>query len=1032
LDALEFGRLNINDELIGCTAINALGKNNTFVISINPNTYGMFLDGGSLEDNATNKLINNKFSSKWNVHQENIGNLGAINFKNINSLQGIANDDFSISAYVKEVKLKDNNSLTSTGRIDLLTVDSFCANIDIQDGLVKEIRNLNGKNIYFLNGGRVNKIYCNNGSDYFYFSDGDVTDSIEVVLANAYFNFTNNAFINANIIGGSKINQLNYYVYNSKIDVDLNQNKATGIGGQIFNINSIIGDKKNFGIITLKNDSNICKLNGKYSGLINDQIYFSNISSILADDSDNIFEIHGSIDSLIGGNQNVYNFYSDGNILGSIQAGEVSNHFNLYAKAEIDGKIFGGNAQNILSYENYNAKITIDLNNMIATGIKGGFENIKTFIGDDLIFGEIISSLQESRWVINGNCSGKIDDTIYFSNIDTLSAIGNSLFHLEANGYIKTISTNVVKSIFYFNGGSANQIECKNGNNYFYLSNPLTSSLFLNEGINTLDYSINPQMNVTLAELDASDSFTSINLINGTNTCNINGNHLGVINEKINFKNISCINGLDSDNIFEINGSIDNLNGGKNNIYNFYSTGNIINEIQAGDISNQFNFFQAAQIDGKIIGRDAQNTISYQNYKQAVVIDLSNNNATGIKGGFENIYTFIGDDLNFGQIILPNEENECIIDGKFKGLINDEISFSNINNFTSGADTSFNLNANGLIGCVNNTDADNKYYFNGGDINKIISTDEGSNTLVFLTEDISKCNVSGGFNTLDYSNYPKEVVVDFSLNSASSYQQDLNSINNVVGAYPNFKTTIIGNDKQDTWVIDNAYQGSFQYENNLITFEKVDEIQGGLQTNYVYLKENGKIKNLISGSLANNVYLQGGDIEGQIVSCGQKDVYYLENNSTITGAICGGSNCQRVLDYSNYGSRIFVDMQNMKATGIAQTICCAKVIIADKDNFGLVYGNDTFSSYTISGKNNFRIDQATFENFDTIKSGGVDTTFYLLLGADIKSIEGDNTHCNTIDYSKYNAPISIDIKNSNGPGIRGSFANIDKIILKQD
>ncbi|MFA6502613.1 MAG: filamentous hemagglutinin N-terminal domain-containing protein, partial [Parachlamydiales bacterium] len=309
LDAAENNILNVNEGLFGCVSINALGKNNSFYINVNPSMYAMKIDGGSLTE-SINVLINTHCSSKWTINSDYEGNLGAISFKNINSIQGAANDDIFISAKMKEVMLKENNNATITGTIDLLTVDSNCCNIDIQDGYVKEINNLNGKNIYFLNGGIVDRIACQNGNDYFYFSNGDVSDSINVDQANAYFNFTYNASIHANINGGSKITQLNYYIYNSPINVDLNTNIATGVIGSISNINSIIGDKKYFGSISFPNNSNICKSNGKYSGIINDTIYFSNISQINAN-GDNLFEIHGYLNSIAGGNNNIYNFYSD-------------------------------------------------------------------------------------------------------------------------------------------------------------------------------------------------------------------------------------------------------------------------------------------------------------------------------------------------------------------------------------------------------------------------------------------------------------------------------------------------------------------------------------------------------------------------------------------------------------------------------------------------------------------------------------------------------------------------------------------------
>ncbi len=345
--------------------------------------------GGKSED----ILIGPEMPSRWVINEHNSGEIGAIEFYNIeNILSGDQNDTF----YIKE-----NGSLD--GLIDGNKGINYLYAPDH-----KNIWHLTGRNEGYIEG----IVRYRNIQNLFGGKKQDL------------FIFANNASIDGRIDGFSASgNVLDYSDYLSSVIIDLYK---------IDNIQEIIGGQGQDSILS-RDVNNTWILFGENMGELEGVLSFSNIENIVGGKSDDIFMIFedarlsgkvegkGGNNIIIGGNiNNVWQITEEngGNVNNAVAFSNVQNilggtkkdHFQFFDNGKITGLIDGTTMKNnIIDFSQSSHSVVIDLNNYI---------NIQTVIGsntNDTLVGKNVHNV----WEIKGENRGNIGD-INFQDIRNL------------------------------------------------------------------------------------------------------------------------------------------------------------------------------------------------------------------------------------------------------------------------------------------------------------------------------------------------------------------------------------------------------------------------------------------------------------------------------------------------------------------------------------------------------------------------------------------------------------------------------------
>jgi hypothetical protein len=243
-------------------------------------------------------------------------------------------------------------------------------------------------------------------------------------------------------------------------------------------------------------------------------------------------------------------------------------------------------------------------------------------------------------------------------------------------------------------------------------------------GANTLDYSALPgPVTVNLQSHTASD---------------IGGTFANISNFIGSASSADTLIGPDAGATWDITGG----NSGSVNGSTFSSFENLT----GGNGPDQFVFFPGGGVSGNIDGGGGSNTLDYSHLTTPVTLNLQNHTATGIGGTFANITNFVGGSGS-NTLVGPNADTVWTLTG--------------LNMFTVNG-----LGFSGFQNLVGGSGADRFVFETGGGVSGTI--DGG-----------------GGNNTLDYSPFVGDIVVDLPLGVATGVGQGVVHVENVTGSIGN-------------------------------------------------------------------------------------------------------------------------------------------------------------------------------------------------------------------------------------------------------
>ncbi|HEY2586240.1 MAG TPA: calcium-binding protein [Tepidisphaeraceae bacterium] len=576
------------------------------------------------------------------------------------------------------------------------------------------------------------------------FDGGNVADT---------FKFLTGGSVSGNVAGGTAANEaLDYSALAGPVTVNLQTHTGAGIGGTFSAISRFTGSA---GADTLigPNANTLWSLNGANSGFAGGLPF-------------------ASFENLTGGSGN--------------------DTFAIRPGASLSGNIDGGGGTNTLTYAILGTPVTVNLANRTASDIGGTINNLQNFVGStgsDLLIGPAGPAVY-SLTALNG---GSITGGFTYSSFENLTGTGNgNTFAFHGGG---GVSGNID------GGGTGNTLD------YSAFPGPVSVNLNGNTATNIVgtfadigNFVGSPSNADTIsgANVDetwtisgansgsvGADTFSSFeNLIGGPAKDNFvflpGGSVAGNIDGAggVNTLDYSALAGPITVNL--TTGTGPGIGGTFANISNFVgsagsdtlvgpagTTAWSITGANAGTVgSNSFSSFEnltggagddtfafqpGGSVSGNIDGGAGTNTLDYSALAGPITINLQTNAAPGIGGVFANITNFVGS-AGSDTLIGPNATTQWNVTGANSGAVsggsiaND--TFSSFENLVGGSgDDTFSI-------------------YDGGSLSGNLDGGPGN-------------------NTLDYSHYTGNVIVNLALNTATGIGGTITNINGIIGGAGN-------------------------------------------------------------------------------------------------------------------------------------------------------------------------------------------------------------------------------------------------------
>lgn len=194
-------------------------------------------------------------------------------------------------------------------------------------------------------------------------------------------------------------------------------------------------------------------------------------------------------------------------------------------------------------------------------------------------------------------------------------------------------------------------------------------------------------------------------------------------------------------------------------------------------------------------------------------------------------------------------------------------------------------------------------------------------------------------------------------------------------------TTLIGNTSPNTWHITGVDSGDL---NGVVNFTNIGILTGGPGADNFDFSGSGSLFGKIDGA--------------------------------------GGAN---TLDYSGQSGPVTVDLSLDFASNIGS--------FANIENFvGSASSNDTLmgpdASWIINGANSGTVNGIPFSSFENLGGSGLSNSFAFVTGGSISGNLDGGPGNNTLDYSGFGGPVTVNLATDTATGIGGRFFFIDSIV----
>ncbi|MCD4699804.1 MAG: hypothetical protein K8R91_04445, partial [Phycisphaerae bacterium] len=543
-----------------------------------------------------------------------------------------------------------------------------------------------------------------------------------------------------------------------------------------------------------------------------------------------------------------------------MNAGNVDGSF-FYTAVE---NLTGGTGEDTLDLGGYTGPVTINLETSTVSGLSGNFSGFENFNGSASIDDTLVGFNSGSTFNITALNAFNIDELYYFTNVENITG-----------------GTGVDNFVFEDAGQMSGDVDG-------------------GAGSDTLDYSnLSTTATVNLTAPSGTDGF------NGTAT-GISGN-FGHINAILGSGNIGdSLNGADRAADWMLDSSHNYVDVLMSNTLSFAE----FEELIGGSVADRFVFADGVTFNGNIDGAAGVDTFDFNASTSQVSITLTGLGSvdgyagagTGLSGSFDNIDEL--DSTTGGtaadQLTGADLDTNWELDGSDR--LSDDTQSAHDLEFAG-----FAILVGGSMVDVFTISTNRSYTLLGGD---------GSDRFEFVGNAVLTGSVdgqSGANDQLDFSSYATArnvTILDADANGYTGTEASLSlgfsGIDRLIGS----PATGLGGDRlngyvllNDTqwndWVLngaDSSYQIS--WATTALTFDAFDVLYGGNFADYVRIIA---------------------DTDARVFGNPGDDIFYMEGNTTLTGALDGGGGTN-TLDYSGYDSGITIDLPNNQADHIIKSI----------------------------------------------------------------------------------------------------------------
>ena len=718
---------------------------------------------------------------------------------------------------------------------------------------------------------------------------------------NDTFQFGPSGFVSGTIKGGSGIDTLDYSPRTAGVVVNLAKGSASAIGSGFSQISALIGSSNPTNtLIGANNPLNTWNITSANSGNINSQFSFTGIQNLTGGTQGNSF-LFGAAGSLSGnvvggstpapGNPGINTLvYSQRNVgvTTNLQAGTstaIGGTFSqigaLVGSSASDDTltVAGSNSYNVWRINGANQG-TVGIINSVSPLNFAGYKNlIGGTLQDDFRFspaGFVSGSIKGGGGKSTLDYSARSTGVVVNLAAQTATSIGVGFSGISAlvgssdnkdlligdnnalnNWSITAGNTGNINGQFYFSGVE-NLTGGTHNNSYLFATGGFVSGNIIggtqgpgNPGLNTLYYA---QRNVGVIT----------NLQNQTSTA-IGGTFSQIGAVVGSSAKDDTLTGTNGNNIWNLSG----LNQGTVGIVNGVSPLSFTDykNLVGGSGSDAFKFASTSTpagvtpwlVSGTINGGLGFNTLDYSLRTDAISVNLITTSASLVSGGFSNIQNLIGSTpptKTYNKLYGANVNTDWNITGVDTGNLNGSFYYSSMQSLIGG-----------YLG-------DAFHFMPGGSVTGVV--DGGS-----------------GANSLDYTNFNKDVTVNLQSNTATGIGVGYVNISNLIGS--TFNDTLVGaniqltSSSQTIWNITGRNTGNV---NGTINFTGFSNLVGGSKDTTTNPKMTMTVNN----------------------------VFRMFAGALITGKIDGNNGGNNWLDYSAFPTQVTVNLAAGFATSIGSIV----------------------------------------------------------------------------------------------------------------
>lgn len=414
-------------------------------------------------------------------------------------------------------------------------------------------------------------------------------------------------------------------------------------------------------------------------------------------------------------------------------------------------------------------------------------------------------------------------------------------------------------------------------------------------------------------------------------------------------------------------------------------SGNDIEHVIGGQGGNLVVFQDAAALAngfGTITGGVGTDTLDYTNYTSAIQLELGTPSTTGL-GGFSQFESVIGGQSDQDEIVGDNDANLFQISGIDSGFVNDELSFSAIENLTGSA-------------------GDDTFLFEG-----LMGFDEGLSGIA---------DGNGGHDIFDFSLLLKSVNVFLSGSVGNDHVGGFQSIEHFIAPElgPGVFDFLFGDDLSAAWHLTAGEEGTVTTSAQVVSFTGFETIGGGNLNDVFFIDDGVDEIGSISGGFGNDT-IDLSAYQADINIDGAEEV----NNSSVSPS----ESIARIV--SSFETYIGGQGANTAEAPI------------NGGTLWTITGDDQFTN-----QNRDSGPVTTFVNFGFIKGGSKRDDFIIMPGGSLSGgIDGDFIDINTgpidpdtdfidieltvmndtgidlLDYSAFTSAVFVDLVNETATGI---------------